>query len=393
MKKLLTIILLFSFGCPKCQSGYLGVISNDPLGNIFNVAFASADSTLFTRNGSSGVWTYGSGSLSISGTGQNNSNNNIYYTNWITDLEKSSCEIIFTPTGDGSGIGLGFAGSNGFDMIGRIILTGATKGQLRFDGGNAASVNHATSSTLFSVTNGQQHKLTLTRTPSQVFVTILNTVTSATLTLTYNVDFTTTAFDSYKAGNIGVFWYGGSQTITNFRYFSTMLKQPRILFTGDSNMQGAYAGSNDARYTIELGNAVKNRLEVVSGGGNTSADIVKLLPEILLITPQSVFVNIGTNGITQSDIDTIRNRLTRNNIKVFLSTIFPTTSGVDGQNSIIRGESGVTLIDFDSTLINGGSVLYSGYVTTGNCCHLNSTGNMAVYTQLFLNLTGYLTPN
>lgn len=382
---ILCAILLIS-GC-NGQKGYLGLRVSRPIGDIFNVTFS--DSTQFTRWGSYGTWTYSEDGLSISGTGTNDGGNILSYTNWVTDLEKSVCELTFTPIEDGAGIGVGFAASNSQNMLGKISLTGSTKGRLYFDGGFGN--NRANSGdSLFTVINGDEHKLTVTRTPDSIFVTILNTVTGATQTLSYKVDYTLDGnFDSYKAGKIALFWLGGSQKVTRLRYYTDIYSSPKMVFTGDSNMQGAYADSNNARYAIRLANAVKDRIEIVAGAGNTSQDVVNLLPEILLINPEAVFVNIGTNGITQANIDTIRNVLVRNNIKIYLGTIFPTTSGVNANNSIIRGESGVTLIDFDSTLLNGGSVLYAGYAA--NSIHLNAAGNNAVYTQLLSDLIPYLT--
>lgn len=393
MKQAFIILsLLAVIGCSKSQvtSGYLGVIVPDSVGNIFNVTFNASSGSLFTRTGSSGTWTYGTG-LSISGAGTNAPDNFIEYTGWYTDLEKNSTELIFTPTSDGNGIGIGYIGSNSRYYYGRIILSGASKGQLRFESVISGTVTNRVNSgaTLFTVTNGDQHKLTLTRTPTLITLTILNTVTNATQTLNYTISYITAVdFDSYKVGREAIIWYGGSQTVTSFRYSSPIVKNPKILFTGDSNMAGAFAGSDANRYSKKLDSAVVARIEVLAGGGNASGDIVNLLPEILLINPQAVLVNIGTNGIQQSDINKIRDTLTAHSIKVYLSTIFPNASGVNAGNSIVRGESGVTLIDLDATLLNGGSVLYPGYDHDG--VHINQAGNAAVYTKLLSDLSTYL---
>lgn len=395
MKQTLIILSLMAvLGCCKSQTGVLGKRVYETVGNIFSVQFNASSGSLFTRTGSSGTWTYGSGGLSLSGTGTNTADNFIEYSGWYTDLEKSTAEITFTPTSDGNGIGVGFITSFGAPRYyyGLIVLTGANKGQLRFEQYVSGSITNRANSgtTLFNVTNGQEHKLSLRRTPDSMFVTITNTVTNASQSLGYAAQFTSNAtVNHYKAGRMAVIWYGGSQTVTNFRYYSPIVKNPRLLFTGDSNMQGCYVGSNSNRYVIKLDSATVARIEVTCGSGNTGADIVNLLPEILLINPRALFVNIGTNGVTQANIDTIRNTCSRNNIPVFLSTIFPLSSGVNSNNSIIRGESGVTLIDFDATLLNGGSGLYSGY-DSGDGTHLNAAGDSAVFTQLLSDLGTYL---
>lgn len=394
MKQTLIILsLIATIGCCKSQTGGLGKRVYDTVGNIFNVQLNASSSSSFIRTGTSGTWTYGSGGLSISGTGTNTADNFIEYP-FYTDLEKRTTELTFTPTSDGNGIGIGYitSYSTARYYYGMIVLTGENKGQLRLEtyvGGTIT--NRANSGTsLFSVTNGQEHKLTLTRTPDSIHLTITNNVTHASQTLGYAMQFTNNStVCHYKAGRMAIIWYGGSQTVTNFRYYSPIVKNPRLLFTGDSNMQGCYASSNNNRYVIKLDSAVVGRLEVTSGSGNTGSDIVNLLPEILLIKPQALFVNIGTNGVTQANIDTIRNTCLRNNIKVYLSTIFPLASGVNSNNSIIRGETGVTLIDFDATLLNGGSGLYSGY-DSGDGTHLNAAGNNVVFTQLMSDLGTYL---
>jgi hypothetical protein len=422
MKKLL--IFLFSLSCVNAFSQkviYIGnsttgktvtVLNTSRSGNVITAPYTAGDtsteigyifntqltnSALSIRTGSSGTWSYFNNSwLNISGTGTNAPDNYIEDLGWITDLEKNTRDVFFTPTVDGYGIGIGMiatiSGSH-YGWFGRIVLTGATKGQLRFEGISAdAPVSVSNSgTTYFTVTNGQEHKLSLTRTPDTLTLTITNTVTSATQSLKYAAPYVSGTFQGHRANHLCIFWYGGSQTITGRRYYSPILRNCKLLFAGDSWSEGAYAGSNANRYFAKLQAVVRDRLEIDAGASNTSADIILLLPEILLLKPHRVLVSIGSNApFTQANVDTIRNVLTRNNIPLYFTTVIPRASGKQNtQNAIIRAETGITLIDYDSTLCNGTSALYSGY-NSGDGVHPNAAGNNAVYTQLLVELANYL---
>lgn len=389
MDKLL-ILLVFALSC-NGQQGYLGLRTEPVIGNIFNVPVGPLSSGLFSRTGTSGTFNYTSNGLEISGTGTGLPDNFIEYSNWYSDIEKSKTEIKFTPISDGNGIGIGYVGSNTRYYYGRVVLTGSEKGQLRFDAVQSGIVTNRVNSgtSYFNVVNGQEHTLTLERKPDTIYLTISNS--SGSQILKYPQSYANSStFDSYKAGRIGLFWLGGAQTVKNFSYSTPIRKNPKLLLTGDSNMQGAFAGSYSGRYGTLLQNFFSDRIEIVSGAGNASGDIVALLPEILLINPSAVLVNIGTNGINSGDLNTICSTLQNNGIRVYLMTIFPTgccpnTTG----NTIIRAKSGVTLIDIDATLLNGTSALYTAY-NSGDGVHLSSAGNTAVFDYLKTQLAGYL---
>lgn len=383
MKQVALLLMLISFfSCSKCQTKYLGYTVPQPeLGTIFSSNLSSGAS--FTRTGSSGTWSYNISGLSISGSGTNAPDNFIEYP-WYTNLENNETGVSFTPTADGNGIGVGYVGSNGRYYYGRIILTGSEKGQLRFDAVQSGIVTNRVNSgsNYFNVENGQQYTLNLKRTQDTIFLTVRNTASLDSQVLKYPLNYSTALnFDSYKTGRMGIFWLGGDQTVTNFYYKSDIKKNPKLLITGDSNMQGAFAGTASSRYGSILDSSTTDRVIIVAGAGNFSGDIINLLPEILLINPVAVMVNIGTNGITEANINTIVSTLSSAGIKVYLMTIFPTVNGVNlSGNAIIRAKTGVTLIDMDATLLNGGSSLYPGYDHDG--LHLNAAGNRAVYDKL-----------
>jgi len=392
MKQFFVIIFLLLFLSCKCQTGYLGVEQEQPeIGTIFSTNLASSASTI--RTGSSGTWVFDGDGLTISGTGTDAADNFLGY-NWFTDIENNESVIEFIPNTDGYGIGLGYAGTNNRSYYGRVVLYGSEKGKLIFDGVNEGVVtNRANSGTsYFDVVNGELHRLTLKRTPDTIFFKISNMVSLDSQILKYPLNYSTALqFDSYKTGRISIFWHGGGQTVKNFYYKSDIKKNPKLLITGDSNTQGAFAGTASGRYGSLLAASTSDRVIICAGAGNASGDIVNLLPEILLIKPVAVLVNIGTNGVTSGHLDQIISTLSGAGIKVYLSTIFPTGVGVNVPgNAIVRSKTSVPIIDFDSTLLNGGSVLYPAYNHDG--IHLTAAGNEAVYNQLLTEFNNLLKP-
>lgn len=406
--KLVSAFILCAIVSCKAQHSYTVKLPANPkvylvvpdtstaVGDIFNVPLTSGNSSQFSRTGSSGTWTY-STSLSISGTGVDAPGNFIQYANWTTNLEDCVMQTTFTPSADGYGIGVGpsfqISGAN-WGFYAKIILTGATKGQLRYDNYQNGTVTNLANSgtTYFNIVNGNQYNLSLIRTPDTITVKIQNTSTLDSQLLKYPVQYSYGNWYGHRASKVSLYWFGGSQNISSIKYSTGLLRNPKMLFLGDSYMEGAFAGTESDRYFRKCQLYFSDRLMVDAGASNTSGDCVNLMPEVLLFNPKSVFLDIGTNGITQANVDTIRDQLTRRNIPLYLGTDFPNVSSLrTSQNAIIRGTTGVTLIDFDPTLINGGTNLYPGYAAPDNT-HLNTAGNNAVYLKLVSSLTGFLTP-
>jgi len=394
-KVIFLAIICLSFSCrSQMKVGFPAPISvhsavpipstYDTKGTIF--ADNMQSNSNYTGYHYAGYWNFSDLGLTMtnSGNSANPYDNFQIYNKWNTNLENSLIEQPFTPLVDCAGIGIGIVGFlNGSlsTYIGRIIPTGANKGKLSYDvctGTNPYITNLGISSTSFTITHGSGYKLSLKRTPDSTRVSIIDTLSGASLSVSVFNGFTSSDFRSQRQGSPGMFWQVGAVRAYNLKYISWVVKHPDMLFTGDSNLQGEYAGSESSTYTQQVASYFNGQYIVDAIASNNSSDIVAILPEIVLQQRKSVFVNIGTNDTDsatfKTNLDNIVTTLTGARIKVYLGTIFPTTSGVESLNSVVRGETGVTLIDLDSTLLNGGSTLYPAYRSV--TVHLNTAGMM-----------------
>ena len=354
----------------------------DTKGTIF--ADNMQSSSNYTGYHYAGYWNFSDSGLTITNSGNSaNPYDNFQILNkWNTNLENSLIEQPFTPLVDSAGIGIvGFLNGSLSTYIGRNIPTGANKGKLSYDvctGTNPYITNLGISSTSFKITHGRGYKLSLKRTPDSTRVSIIDTLSGASLLVSVFNGYTSSDFRLQRQGSPGMFWQVGAVRAYNLKYISWIVKHADMVFTGDSNMQGEYAGSENSSYTQQMAAYFNGQYIVDAVASNNSSDIVAILPEIVLLQPKSLFVNIGTNDTDsatfKTNLDNIVTTLTGARIKVYLGTIFPITLGVESLNSVVRAETGVTLIDLDSTLLNGGSTLYPAYRSV--TVHLNTAGMM-----------------
>lgn len=420
MKKLLFILTIYC-NCCQAQDNH-AVITLSPGGLVFNRVYkldslkyifidSMKSATSFTRygNGSAGAYNYSDSGLTISvfGAGTNGYDSYVQYNSYNTNLEQFTIEQPFTPLGDSAGIGIGTMGTFGVSAlssyVGRIVLSGATRGQLRCDvitGVNTVKNLGNSGTNYFSVTHGRGYILSFKRTPDSLVTRITDTLSGATMSISVQPRYDSVAyFLGWRQSQICLMWYGGKIRTYNMKFYSPVPKRANMLFVGDSNMQGELAGTSSNRFAQQTADYFKGTYAIDAGASDAAVDIIALLPEILLINPKSVFIAIGTND-QLSDSATFKHRLDsiitpiyNAGIKIYLGTIFPTTGGFAALNSVIRAMPNVTIIDFDSTLSNGYSYLCPCYYSGIGGVHLNGAGNTVVANLLKSTLTGYLIPN
>lgn len=389
----LLIILLLSPFITLCQR-YVGSVNiPNTVGDFFSTDMSNGSN--FSRAGTDGTFTYASSGLTTSGTVVGSTINIIQYSLWQSNIEKNAYEITFVPTTDGSGIGVIH-----FGIIARVSLTGANKGELFLDQLNTSTAftNLSNSgTTYFPITNGKTYTLTLRKEANAFYCIIKDVASGASQTIKYDLSYTVANFLGGSIGTGGMCWYGGTQTISKLREYTWVNKNSTAMFLGDSNMQGLGAINWYSRYFDLLQLYFKDQIENAGGSGNTSLDVVNELPEVLKVMPKCVVVNIGTNGITSANIDTIVNTCVRNGIYVYLITILPKPSpyGNNTNNSIIRakiGTTGVTVIDNEAAMDSGYAYLAPGYSNPDSPIHMNIAGNYEFYQTLITPLSTMLKP-
>lgn len=153
-----------------------------------------------------------------------------------------------------------------------------------------------------TVAVGDSIKMRLTRTKGQfVFkVTDLNTSVTASDTATFNYTYPGN-FIIPATGRMGIAkWGTGIDTIRSYTMFSNSVRDPWLVFIGDSKTTGYYAGSQSARFAELAGlNALYQPFAVYSSPGDRTQDCVNALAYIVnYVHPKNVILCIGRNDIS-----------------------------------------------------------------------------------------------
>lgn len=144
------------------------------------------------------------------------------------------------------------------------------------------------------------YKLTLTMNEATVTVDLLNVTTSQTRQLVHTYNFS--PYGVPFRPNIFHYAFGiaGSSDVSvqSFKASTTELRYPKMVFVGDSITVGYSADSPLNSYAYKLRPFTDDDIQIMAGGANAIIDAIDNLYEILYISPQIVFLNIGTNGGT-----------------------------------------------------------------------------------------------
>lgn len=382
-------------------------VAKKRLGSIYNVNLVSNSSSLYATSGAATTWSFTSTGLTTSG-GANDTLNYQSYSSYVTNASYWSRSTTFKVTTFGNGIGIGLnSPTASAKIIGRITLNTGGNASLLLDIYRLTVVtNKVTSSSTLIFAINDIISLTLTRSMNDYILTASNLTSGINLSIeitdpmTYNIP----AF-VWSAANPAIWHYGGSQTITNDSYIVSNIVQNDVVLLGNSITSGQYSGGLFNTYQNILTLNTPGGFTTIAGGGNTTADDINLLPEILSLSPRVLIYDDGINdlalGISTSiviaNITTILNWCLSNNIQFVYCTIPPVASGYSGASTInanvVTVNNAIKLLpcvkvsDTYTALTSAGS-LNSAYVVADNV-HLNTTGQIAKGVQILSDI-GYL---
>jgi len=263
-------------------------------GSLFNASTFTSISA-FTPNGttpaiSEGALVFSGG---VSGFGQS------LDLNQFTTLPQWSISATYAVgaiTGSSQGIGFGIRSyESSLNAVGSLnTQTGANQGFLFLYAGTA---NSATSATALSFSAGDSIQITMTRQFDTITFTASDLTTkSAAISVSYQYQFAYPQANILpNRGRFAVFNFGGTQTLTSLSISSAAPIGADLLCVGDSKTVSYYAGSYLNGYCQQLQRQMLAVNE--SGGSDTTADVLAVVPEIIALKPKAVLLNIGRNDI------------------------------------------------------------------------------------------------
>ncbi len=391
------------------------------LGDIFNTTFDASSGSLYTDTSPASTFTFTSGGLTTSGTPADYLNY-VTYTSYYTDAHSNKRVIRFFGNTDGDGIAFGWLAPSNVAIVGRITMTGGSKGQLQIQNyfpGSVVTTNRATSTTNLSYTNttdmiemalirsGENWTLTATVIDQG---TGLPTGTSVSVTYTDPLTGTST---SGRAAQSVIYHRGGTQTIISDRYAVDNVVQREVLFYGNSIMVGvASAGVDNAASSI-LSQTIPGGVNLVGGGGTQTADYLLLKDELFSLQPRIFIFENGVNDVitsvsaatTQTNILQFIADCRANNVIPILSEVLPISASFGGGsnatfqaaivalNAWMNALGNVTVVPASAVIKSGASM--AAQFDSGDGIHLNAIGQeayMNIIVQTLKNYTQTLQP-
>lgn len=411
------------------------IISNTP--TQYGVLYAKsswANLSDFTNNAGSGASI--SGSKIVLSSGTNNASNTLDW-NYYTSMSKwnmTARVIVGAKSSTSYGVGMGLnsytVGTNGTTYIKLDLTTGANSGKLIFT--SPSSTVTSTSALTFSVGD------TLIFNVNRNLQTISGSVVNKTQKTSYiNVsNIYTTAYPVVpNTGKLGLFNFGGTNTIDSLAISSNETKNAKLILLGDSKFAGYFANTFETSIFGQLSKKYPSSV-LLAGPGDRTAEIIERLPEVQALaskTNSSVLLEIGTNDIAsgvptatwRANVHTIVNTLTSAGIPVYLlDGIYDNTYSTPIANFIDTAFSSSMVIRTNlpgaitpgsvsgdgthpsqigtdvvvNTIVNSGKLKYSTdlpvvntfqYVTS--LSNVNASGN--IYLGSNASATGTTTPN
>ena len=277
---------------------------NNQLGTLYD-ASSWASLSAFTANGTTPAITP-QGLLFSGGEGT--------YTqsldwNWATVLPMWAITATITAgdiSGTSFGLGLGLRSVDtidDFNAVGYVDLSNsATSGLVYVDElGNSMMLHVATSSSALSFSAGDTIQLTVSRNLDTITATAQDiTTNSATVRVSYQnlFSYDTAYYISPNQGKFAVFNFGGTQTLTSLNIASQAATGADLVCVGDSKTV-AYGPDT---YATGWCTAIQSNFSTVveAGAGDTSAQGLSTVPEIIALKPKAVILNIGRNDCCSS---------------------------------------------------------------------------------------------
>jgi lysophospholipase L1-like esterase len=322
--------------------------------------------------------TYSSTGLTLNG-GDGSFNYYIELLNYtaLEDMEIGAAS--FKSTVDGAGIGLGIDCAGTAYIDAKLDLTGgANRGKLYI------SIDKSTfsivSTNALSFTTGTDYlTIKARRTKFAVVFTAINNTTGQQVSVEYNLtDASPSGQPLMRYGRPIVFTYGGTQVFdaTSSIYENSYVEKNIKLLEGGASIGVGYAATNYLGRHFNLNGEAKFDYSVYASASATTSDFINLLPEILAVHPEYLYLEILTNdalgvgGATvasaEANLNTIVAACTANGIKLILAKEIPNANStantkINTLNTYVDAMPGVFKVVDLNTILGGPGVLAAPY--------------------------------
>jgi lysophospholipase L1-like esterase len=298
-------------GSPASLTPYGSIYSNNNFSSLS--PFTVNGATAATEAAGSGSCPAGTNSCIQISAGAGNFAESVDYT-YQTTLPiwtVSMTQVAGTKSSSSYGLGLGIRSnaqlstsvSAQYSVVAQIdTSSGASAGTVSlaaWSGGNVTQI--VASGTKLTITAGDSLLFTVTRIYDTIYFTGQDVTSAATpVTVSYTFPFSYSPNGPYlpNEGRFSIFSVGGTQTVTSLSISSGVPLGTDVMCLGDSKTIGQYAGSYSAGWCEQL--TPYYRSFPLSGGYDTSADIISNMPEILALKPKAAIIMIGGNDLGNS---------------------------------------------------------------------------------------------
>lgn len=296
----------------------------EPMGLLFQEQFQHLSN--WTQTGTV-TWTPSLTGLAITGGAGGVYTNYMTYDPLINSLEYWEQTMLFSVTSAGFGIGLKTRERQTVDItnrsfVGRFVATGASSGKVLIDTcaeGGSVFGNRATSATAITWAVNDQLKLIFKREYNVYTLTVYNYANDNTVSCSFTASGATVAAAN-PSSKFAIISFGGNQTVTDYRVTSTVRKNIRALFIGDSITHGLKGSSKTKRFADLVFKDSNASYEVNAGGSDMTEQYAEQSTMINMYNAQYVLLMIGGNDILngiatatwQANYMTIRNNIINN---------------------------------------------------------------------------------
>ncbi len=327
MKKFIFFLLLLSSFCQAqvnisaTNHAYTRFPDTVNIGNIYLRDFTSSCAlTDFTFNttGSTAVCT--GGFLRVTDADLGGFDNNLTYTSYNggqgSTLENDSAYIEFYLRATGIGINMGFRSLANYSPVDWDVLWLMSGGADNFKMWIYQSRSLAVKSTANTISVGDKCRLVIKR-PSPDAVLFITHNLTANTRVTHTM--ATTMAGSGQLANRQVYrpvfgWSGGTFDVSKIGWASTNNKNNRVIFVGNSLVQGYKATSGYTnRWASLIMSGSSKSYELLSGQGHEVGDYLLYYKEIIALRPQYVILSsLGLNDESHAiNIDSTKARYVR----------------------------------------------------------------------------------
>jgi lysophospholipase L1-like esterase len=194
---------------------------------------------------------------------------------------------------------------------------------------------------------------------------------------------------SHNTSKFSITIGGGTNIhVTHWSASSEENKNVDVMFIGDSNTVGLFAGSNPARWAENAATELGLSYVVYAGISNRTTEVSSSLNEIIELNPKKVVLSIGRNDVasgislaqTTGSINTIISTLENAGITVLLGGVIASNVDVSAVQTHYSSLPN-TQVNFYTATKGATTTLTSSY-DSGDGIHLNATGHEALSTLI-----------